>query len=94
MITCTVEFYGLAGEIAGRKEAALSLGESRAGIPEIVATLRKEVPALDEIVLQKEQDLLADNQVLNVDGRFYQNGDELDLKDGDRIRLLTIATGG
>ncbi len=94
MITCIVEFYGQSYELAGRKEAVLKLEKNKAGIPDMVAALRKEVPALDGFVLKEGQDSLMDNQVLNINGQFYHNGDEIILRDDDRIRVLTIATGG
>jgi molybdopterin converting factor small subunit len=94
LITCYVEFYGLSSELAGRKEVALKLQQDKAGIPDIVAALRKEAPALDGAVLKEGHNSLMDNQALNISGQFYHSDDDVILKDGDRIRILTMATGG
>lgn len=93
MITCVVEFYGLAGELAGKDRVELRLGDG-AGIAEVVSALRREFPAMDGIALEKGQDLLAETQLFNIDGNFYHKGDEVRLKQGDRLKMLTLATGG
>ena len=45
-------------------------------------------------VMKKDEYLLADDQAFNIDGLFYSGSDEIAVHNGDRIRLLTAATGG
>lgn len=94
MISCTVELYGASAELAGTNEVVLELPDNNAGIHELVATLRVRLPELDGIVFKKGENVLADDQAFNIDGHFYSGSDEIIVRDGDRIRLLTAATGG
>lgn len=94
MITCTIELYGLSAEIAGTNDIVLELPGEDAGMQELVAALKIRLPALDGIVIKKDENVLADNQAFNIDGRFYSGIDNITVHDGDRIRLLTAAIGG
>ena len=94
MITCTIELYGLSAEVTGKNEVMLELPENNAGIQELVTALKIRLPELDGIVFKKEENVLADDQAFNIGGRFYSTTDEITVHDGDRIRLLTAATGG
>ena len=94
MITCTIELYGLSAEIAATNEIALELPGKNAGMQELVTALKIRLPELDGIVLKKEENVLTDDQAFNIGGHFYATTDEITVHDGDRIRLLTAATGG
>lgn len=94
MINLIVELYGLAAELACREEAVLELPGETAGIPELVSALKSELPELDGVVLKKGENRLSDGYLFNIDGRFYSGSDNIILNDGDKIRLLTAATGG
>jgi molybdopterin converting factor small subunit len=94
VITCTIELYGISTELAGINEVVLELPGMDAGMKEVVMALKHRLPELDGIVIKKDKYLLADDQAFNIDGRFYTNIDEITIHDGDRIRLLTAATGG
>jgi len=60
----------------------------------LLRALKIRLPELDGIVFKKEENVLADDQAFNICGRFYSTTDEITVHDGDRIRLLTAATGG
>jgi molybdopterin converting factor small subunit len=94
MITCTVELYGLSAELAGINEVVLELSAENTGMRGLVTALRTRLPELDGIVLKKDENILADDQAFNIDGRFYSGRNKIIVRDGDRIRLLTAATGG
>ena len=94
MITCTIELYGLSAELAGTNEAVLELPSENADMQELVTALKNRLPELDGIVIKINENVLADDQAFNIDGRFYSSSDEITVRDGDRIRLLTAAIGG
>lgn len=94
MITCTIELYGLSAELAGLNEVILELPGKNAGMQELVRALKNRLPELDGIVVKHYENVLADNQAFNIDGRFYSGNDDITIHNGDRIRLLTAAIGG
>ena len=93
MINCVVEMWGFAREVSGIQQVEISLDDD-AVMKDALRELRKRVPALDGTVIEKEEDKLDDSSAFNVNGQFYDGGDTVKLHDGDRIRLLTMATGG
>lgn len=94
MITCTIELYGLSAELAGITEVVLELPGENAGTQDLVRTLKTRLPELDGIVFKQGENVLADNQAFNINGRFFSGSDAITVHDGDRIRLLTAAIGG
>jgi len=94
VITCTIELYGLSAELAGTGEIVIELSEKNADMRGLVTALKIRLPELDGIVIKNDENVLADDQAFNIDGRFYSGSDEIIVRDGDRIRLLTAATGG
>lgn len=93
MIKCIVEFYGTSREISGLNEIEIFL-EKGNRLKDLISELRKKIPVLQGPVILEGEEGLEESCVINLDGRFYYNGDELRLKDGDRIRFLTLAVGG
>ena len=94
MITCTIELYGLSADLAGITEVVLELPGEDAGMQELVSALKKRLPVLDGIVVKQGENVLADNQAFNINGRFFSGSDVITVHDDDRIRLLTAAIGG
>ena len=94
MITCILELYGLSAELIGKNEVVIELPVKTAGMKELVTALKIRFPELNGIVIQKDKNVLAEDQALNKDGRFYTFSDEITIHNGDRIRLLTAAIGG
>ena len=93
MIKCIVEMYGIALEVSGINEVALEL-EDGAHLEELIAELRNKVPALEGTVIKSDENRLTERCLFNIDGRFYFYEEDTELKDGSRLRLLTLATGG
>ena len=93
MARYVVEMFGLAHEIAGVREVELELG-NKASLADLVATLRREIPALEGRVIHPGEDRLMEHYAFNVNGRFYFDDMGLQLHRGDRVALLTLATGG
>ena len=71
MITCTIELYGLSAELAGTDEVVLELPGENADMQELIIVLKTRLPELDGIVFKKDENILADDQAFNIDGRFY-----------------------
>ncbi|MBI4282702.1 MAG: MoaD/ThiS family protein [Chloroflexi bacterium] len=88
-----VEMFGLCGRIAGQKEAEIELKES-ATLGDVVAALRRQVPALEGEVIRPEENRLTDRYAFNINGHSYFDNRKLPLQDGDHIILLTLSAGG
>ena len=93
MITCTVEMWGLPRELSGVPQVELKVKDD-AGLRDIIAALKKTVPVLEGAVISSGGDCLEDTCAFAIGGQFYVEGEDVKLKNGDRLRLLTLATGG
>jgi molybdopterin converting factor small subunit len=93
MARYVVEMYGLPYEIAKRREVEVRV-EDGARLGDIIAALRREIPALEGDVIRTGEDRLVERYMFNINGRFYFDNEEPKLKDGDHLRLLTLATAG
>ena len=85
--------YGFALEVSGINEVNLEL-EDGAHLRELIAALRGKVPELEGKVIKPGENSLVERCVFNIEGRFYFENEDTELKDGSRVRLLTLATGG
>ncbi len=88
-----VQLFGLPREITELREVEVGL-KGGANLGDVIAALRRAIPTLEGRVIRAGEDRLIENYGFNINGRFYLNDEEVQLKDGDRIALLTLATGG
>ncbi len=94
MMRYIVEMYGLSIEITELQKVAVEL-KGGANLKDLVAALRREIPALEGHVIRAGEDRLTEHYVLNINGLFYSDdAEELYLQSGDRVALLTLAVGG
>jgi molybdopterin converting factor small subunit len=93
MFRCTVEMFGLSPEITELREVEVKLKDG-ASLGDVVAALRRKIPALEGGVICAGEDRLTEFYAFNINGCFYAGDEEVQLKDGDRVALLTLATGG
>ena len=93
MNRCIVQLFGLPREITELREVEVRL-KGGANLGDVIATLRREIPALEGRVIRAGENRLMEHCAFNINGRFYLNDKEFQLQDGDRIALLTLATGG
>jgi hypothetical protein len=93
MIKCTVEMWGLPREVSGLGEVEIEV-EDNASLHDVIAALKHRVPALEGSVICKGEDRLEDTCAFNIHGQFFLEDERLQLKGGDCLRLLTLATGG
>jgi molybdopterin converting factor small subunit len=89
----TIEIYSLPREMSEFKRVDIDLNNG-ASLREIVNALRRKYPALEGIVIRAGGGHLLEKYMFNINGTFYFNDAEFKLKEGDRIALLTVATGG
>ena len=93
MFTCVVEMFGLSEEMTGRQKVEVEL-KDEASPRDVVAALRCEIPALEGPVIRCGEDRLVDLYGFYINGRFYTDDEEVQLKEGDRVVLLALARGG
>ena len=93
MFRFIIPMYGLPREITELREVEVELGDG-AGMAEVVSALREKVPALEGPVIRPGEDRLMNEYKFNINGRFYFDGMDFQLREGDRIALLVPMTGG
>ena len=93
MNRCIVQLFGLPREVTELREVEVELKDG-ASLGDIIAALRREIPALEGHVIRAGENRLTEHCAFNINGRFYLDDREIQLQDGDRIALLTLATGG
>ena len=93
MKRCIVQLFGLPREITELQEVEVGL-KNEANLGDVIAALRREIPALEGRVIRAGENRLMEHCAFNINGRFYLDDREVQFQDGDRILLLTLATGG
>jgi molybdopterin converting factor small subunit len=93
MFKCKIQMFGLERAITPLREVEVELREG-AGMEEVVAALREKIPALEGRVIRPGEDRLEELYKFNINGQFYFDGQEFQLRKEDRIALLVPATGG
>ena len=93
MFKCVIPMYGLPREITELREVEVELSDG-AGMAEVVAAIREKVPALEGPVIRPGENRLMEGYKFNINGRFYFDGMDFQLKNTDRIALLVPMTGG
>jgi len=88
-----VRLFGLPSEITELQEVEVRLKDG-ASLGDVIAALRREIPALEGRVIRAGENRLMKHLAFNINGRFYLDDREVQLQNGDRILLLTLATGG
>ncbi|MFC1991222.1 MoaD/ThiS family protein [Chloroflexota bacterium] len=93
MISCVVEMFGLSREVSGVPEVEVKL-EDNAKLEDVVAVLRRRFPVMEGPVIREGENRLENYCIFNINGRFYHDENDLRIRDGERLRLLSLATGG
>jgi len=88
-----VQMFGLPREVTELREVEVELKDG-ASLGDVVAALRHGIPALEGHVIRAGENRLMEHCAFNINGRFYLDDRDIQLRDGDRILLLTLATGG
>jgi molybdopterin converting factor small subunit len=85
--------YGLPHEITELRAVEVEVNEG-AGMAEIISAMKSQVPSLEGPVIRSGENRLEEQYKFNLNGYFYFDGMDFKIKPGDRIALLTPATGG
>jgi len=99
MLKCVVDMYGLPLGVTDLTSVEIQIEED-ARLKDIIAALKHEVPGLEGQVILPGKDCLAGDYLLNIDGKLHASHTEdesevlTSLKDGDRIALLPLSSGG
>ena len=93
MFKIVINIYGLPQEISTIREVELEL-EDGAGMADVIAALKEKAPMLEGPVIRSGENRLMDYFKFNLNGHFYFDGMDFELKKGDRIALLMPVTGG
>jgi molybdopterin converting factor small subunit len=93
LFKCVIGLLGLPYEIAGAHEVEIELADE-ASLSEVVAALRREIPRLEGRVIRAEKDRLTSYYAFNINGRFYNDDQQIRIRKGDKIGLLAIVSGG
>jgi hypothetical protein len=88
-----VELFGMSNEVGGRCIVEVDLNDG-ANLADLVAALRREMPALEGGVISAHEDKLTKHYTFNVNGRFYLDDYGAKVRSEDHIVLLTFALGG
>jgi molybdopterin converting factor small subunit len=94
MYKCVVQLFGLPHTITDLRKVEIEMEEGMT-LRDLVHALRVKIPALEGPVIRTGSNHLVKSYKFNVNGRFYFEDDmDLKLQKGDRVALLTPATGG
>jgi molybdopterin converting factor small subunit len=93
MFKCKVYMYGLPHEVTEVRAVEFDINEG-AGMADIVSAMKSQLPVLEGPVIRTGENRLEEQYKFNVNGHFYFDGMDFQLQPGDRIALLTPATGG
>ena len=96
MIKCSVEFFGVPTKLTEMK-VEIEVKEG-AKLRDVIAALRRKVPAVEGSIIVAGENRMMEGYTFNIHGHFYtendNNDENLQLREGDRIALLTIPIGG
>jgi molybdopterin converting factor small subunit len=93
MNRCIVQLFGLPREASELREVEVKL-KDEANLEDVISALRREIPTMEGRAIRAGENRLMEHCAFNINGRFYLGDEEIKLQDGDRILLLTLATGG
>ena len=85
--------WGLPREISGLPEVEVEV-EDDASLRDVIVALKRRIPELEGSVICQGGDRLEESCAFNINGQFYLEDEKVQLKEGDCLRLLTLATGG
>lgn len=95
MITITVEFTGVARQIAGAKQTGLNVQD---GITyrEVIQILGKKYPGLIGILIAADGASFLSSNMFSVNGEkmILPGMEDQSPQDGDRLILISVITGG
>jgi hypothetical protein len=88
----TVEMFGLS-PVTNAASVQIEL-RSGASLADVVRGIADKMPVLVGKVIEKDRSRLVETYGFYVNGQFTGEDPDLRLKEGDRVVLLLLATGG
>lgn len=92
-INCNVEFFGLSPEMTNLYDVDVEINEG-AGLPGLIAALKRKVPTLVGQVIVPDKDLLQEGFAFNINGEFHFEDEDVHIGKWDRVVLLLLSAGG
>ena len=93
MFECHIQLFGFPKEIIDGNEVILSLDDD-ASLADVVAQLRKKVPALEGFAVAPGENRLVAGFKFNLNGRLIYTDYSMKVQGSDRIALLPRVSGG
>jgi hypothetical protein len=93
LFKCTIGLFGLPPDATRDRSVDIDLPDA-ARLTDVIAALKRRIPALEGPVITPGEDRLTAAYAFNVNGRFYTDEVELSIRPCDRVGLLMLATGG
>jgi molybdopterin converting factor small subunit len=93
LFKCVIGLFGLPRGIVDGHQVEVEL-KDEAGLTDVIAALRHEIPKLEGPVIRDGEDKLTDHYAFNINGRFYIDDKEIRIRSGDKVALLALAAGG
>ncbi len=93
MVNLKVAMFGMPAQVTDLKSVDVELNDG-AKVKDVVAELRRKIPGLEGAVITPGDNRLTEMYAFNINGQFHYDDSDLRLKNGDRLTLLLLATGG
>ena len=93
MAAYTVGLFGLSHVFPGQHDIEVELGPETT-LGELLAALRRKMPALEGKIIRTGEDKLAGLYAFNVNGRFFLDEYDIKIRATDHILIVTLALGG
>jgi molybdopterin converting factor small subunit len=90
---CAVEMFGLPYNLTDLREVEIELQDGDT-LKDVIITLKEKFPLLEGVVFQNGEHKLAELYKFSVNGSFFYDDTDIEIKEGDRIALLNLVTGG
>jgi hypothetical protein len=92
-INCNVEFFGLSPEMTDLYDTEVEIKDG-AGLPELIAALRRKVRTLEGQVIMPDKDMLQEGFAFNINGEFHFEDEDIHIGKWDRVVLILLSAGG
>jgi len=93
MYRINIEMYGIPQNISQESKITIEI-EAKATLKDVVAALRRKIPALEGPVIMQGHNRLTENYTFIINGQFQPGDTDLSIQPDDRIVLVLLATGG
>ena len=93
LLSIRVELYGRARLLCGRRDTRIEV-PTPARVEEVAAALASACPELVGQVVRSDRTRLEESYILNLNGKQFVDGQELNLEEDDALLLFSSQAGG